>query len=153
MKLEDGPPNASTPCLKTRLKRVSVRVEQAAFELATGKAKRVLEYQGKITYKQDRRLGCMGYPEDETYILDENGDRIPETVPIIDPEMIRWLLERLKPEIYGKRAKAPKEPQRTGGVLVVENPMSREEYEKRFGGPQPIVDVEFEGLPPPKEKN
>jgi hypothetical protein len=118
----------------------------------TGKAKRVLEYQGKVTYKQDRRLVAKGYPEEETYILDENGDRIPETIPIIDPEMIRWLLERFKPEIYGKRAIAPaaKEPQRTGGVLVVGNPMSREEYERRFCGPQPLTDIEIEGLPPLK---
>jgi hypothetical protein len=125
-------------------------LKTAAFELATGKAKRVLQYQGKITYKQDHRLVAKGYLEEETYILDENGDRIPETIPVIDPEMIRWLLERRKPEIYGKRAKAPKEPQRTGGVLVVGNPMSREEYERRFCGPQPLVDVEIEGLPPLK---
>ncbi len=93
---------------------------------------------------------AKGYPEDETYILDENGDRTPETIPMIDPEMIRWLLARLKPEIYGKRAMAAKEPQRTGGVLVVGNPMNREEFERRFSGPQPLVDVEFEGLPPLK---
>ena len=83
-------------------------------------------------------------------ILDENGDRIPETIPIIDPEMIRWLLERRKSEIYGNRAKAPKEPQRTGGVLVIEKAMTREEFEKRFGGSQPLADIEIEGLPPLK---
>jgi hypothetical protein len=124
------------------------KVEQAAFELAMGKAKRVLEYQGKITYKKDPKLVAQGLSEEETYLLDENGDRIPETVPITDPEMIRRLLERRKPEIYGKGPKRREEPQRTSGVLVVGNPMSREEYEKHFGGPQPIIEVEFEGLPP-----
>jgi hypothetical protein len=153
MKIEDGLTERFHILFEDAIEAGFGKVEQAAFELAMGLARRVLEYQGKITYKQDPGLVALGYPEEETYILDENGERIPETVPVRDPEMIRFLLARWKPEIYGKRAKAPKEPQRTGGVLVVENPMSREEYEKRFGGPQPIVGVEFEGLPPPKEKN
>jgi hypothetical protein len=124
------------------------KVKQAASELAMGKARRVLEYQGQITYKKGSNLVAQGLSEEGTYLLDENGDRIPETVPITDPEMIRWLLERRKPEVYGKRPKRTEEPPRTGGALVVGNPMSREEYEKLFGGPQPMVDVEFEGLPP-----
>jgi hypothetical protein len=150
MKLEDGTTERFHILFEDAVEEGFGKLEQAAFELATGKAERVLQYQGKITYKQDRRLVALGYSEEETYILDENGDRIPETIPVRDPEMIRWLLERRKPEIYGKRAKAPKEPQRTGGVLVVGNPMSREEYERRFCGPQPLVDVEIEGLPPLK---
>jgi hypothetical protein len=151
IKLEDGTTERFHILFEDAVEAGIGKIEQAAWELATGKAKRVLEYQGKVTYKQDRRLVALGHPEDGTYILDENGDRIPETIPIIDPEMIRWLLERRKPEIYGKQAtRAPKEPQRQGGVLVVGNPMSREEYERRFGGPRPLTDIEIEGLPPLK---
>jgi hypothetical protein len=109
-----------------------------------------LEYQGKVTYKKDRKLVAQGLPEEETYLLDENGERIPETIPFFDPEMARWILEKRRPEIYGKR---PKEPRQTGSVLVVGNPMTTEEFEKCFGGPQPIVEVEFEGLPPPDNQN
>ena len=63
------------------------------------------------------------------------------------------MLERRKPEVYGKRPKAPKEPERTGGVLVVGPPPTKEEFEKKHGGPQPPVEVEFEGLPSPGDKN
>ena len=153
IKLEDGTTERFHILFEDAIEAGIGKVEQAAFELATGQARRVLEYQGKITYKKDRHLVALGYPEDETYILDENGDRIPETVPIIDPEMIRWLLERRKREVYGKGPKAPKEPGRMGGVLVVGAPLTREEFEKQHGGPQPLVEVEFEGLPPLENKN
>jgi hypothetical protein len=59
------------------------------------------------------------------------------------------VLERRKPEVDGKRPKAPKEPERTGGVLVVGPPLTKEEFEKKHGGPQPLVEVEFEGSPSP----
>ena len=49
-------------------------------------------YQGKVTYKKDPNLVAWGCPEVQTYILDENGDRIPETKPFVDPDMIRWIL-------------------------------------------------------------
>jgi hypothetical protein len=152
IKLEDGTTERFHILFEDAVEEGIGKLEQAAWELATGKAKRVLQYQGKITYKRDHRLIAKGCPEEQTYILDENGDRIPETIPVQDPEMIRFLLERLKPEVYGRRAMAPavKQPQRTGGVLVVGNPMSREDYERRFGGPQPLTDIEIEGLPPLK---
>jgi hypothetical protein len=35
----------------------------------------------------------------QTYILDENGDRIPETKPFVDPDMIRWILSHRRPEL------------------------------------------------------
>jgi hypothetical protein len=153
IKLEDGLTERFHILFEDAIEAGLDKLEAAAFELATGKVRRVLEYQGKITYKKDPKLVAQGLPEEETYILDENGDRIPETVPIIDPEMIRWLLERRRSEVYGKRPKAPQERERTGGVLVVPNPMTREEYEKRFGGRQPLVEIEIEGLPPSKKKN
>jgi hypothetical protein len=148
IKLEDGTTERFHILFEDAVETGIDKIEQAAIELARGTARRFLEYKGKITYKQNPRLVALGYPEDETYILDENGDRIPETIPIIDPEMIRWILERRRREVYGKRPKTPSEPQRSGGVLVVGNPMTREQYEKRFSGPQPIVEVEIEGLPP-----
>ena len=123
------------------------KVEEVAFQLATGTFQKVLDYQGRVTYKQDLYLLQLGYPEVEAYLLDANGDRIPETKPICDPKMIRWLLEKRRPEVYGKRPSVPPQKQQ-GGVIVIGNPMTREEYEKKFCGPQPIIDVEFEGLPP-----
>jgi hypothetical protein len=157
MEIDDGIGNSITErfhiLFEDAIEEGFSKIEAEAFELAMGRARKVLEYQGKITYKQDPRLVAQGLPKEETYILDENGNRVPETIPIIDPEMIRWLLARWKPEIYGKRPKAPEDPERRGGVLVVGNPMSREAYEKRFGGPQPLVEVELEGLPAPDNKS
>ena len=53
---------------------------------------RGMVYQGKVTYKKDPNLVAWGCPEVQTYILDENGDRIPETKPFVDPDMICWIL-------------------------------------------------------------
>ena len=43
--------------------------------------------------------------------------------------------------------------ERTGGVLVVGPPVTKEEFEKKHGGPQPLVEVEFEGPPSPGDEN
>ena len=51
---------------------------------------KVLEYQGRVTYKKGRHLLQLGIPK-EAYLVDTNGDPIPETKPYCDPEMIRWL--------------------------------------------------------------
>jgi hypothetical protein len=154
MQVDDGLGNRITERFHTlfedALEEGFGKVETAAYELATGQTKRVLEYQGRITYQQDPDLVALGFSKEQSYIRDEYGNPIPETVPFQDPEMVRWLLERWKPEVYGKRPKPPKDAERTGGVLVVGNPMTREEFERHFGGPQPLVDVEFEGLPPPE---
>jgi hypothetical protein len=81
--------------------------------MATGTYKKVLEYQGRVTYKKGHKLVAEGYPEEECYLRDENGDLIPETKSFVDPEMVRWMLEKRMPDVYGKR-KPPKKPQRTG---------------------------------------
>jgi hypothetical protein len=146
IKLENGGTERFHILFEDAIEAATDKIEEMAFEMATGTFRKILEYQGKVTYKKDRKLVAQGLPEEETYLLDENGERIPETIPFFDPEMARWILEKRRPEIYGKR---PKEPRQTGGVLVVGNPMTTEEFEKCFGGPQPIVEVEFEGLPPP----
>lgn len=123
------------------------KVEAVGYEMAIGTYQKVLEYQGRVTYKKDRFLVQLGYPEEECYLRDENGDLIPETKPFCDPEMIRWFLEKRRPEEYGKRPSAPSQKQH-GGVLVVAPPLTREEFERKHGGPQPLVDIEIEGLPP-----
>ena len=147
IKLEDGSTERYHILFQDAIAAGVGKIEEVAFQLARETFPKVLEYQGRVTYKKDLKLVRLGLPEEETYLRDENGDPIPETKPIIDPEMVRWVLSKVRPEVYGNRPSAPSQKQQ-GGVLVVGNPMTREEYEKRFCGPQPIVDVEFEGLPP-----
>jgi hypothetical protein len=148
--LEDGSTERFHILFEDALEAATDRIEEVAIEMARGTYKKALEYRGRVTYKRDPNLVARGLPAEACYLRDKNGDLIPETIPFIDPEMVRWILAKRRPEIYGKQPKAPKEPQRPGGVLVVGNSMSREEFEKRFCGPQPIVEVEFEGLPPLK---
>ena len=50
-------------------------------------------------------------------------------------------------------AKSTEGAERTGGVLVVGPPVTKEEFEKKHGGPQPLVEVEFEGPPSPGDEN
>jgi hypothetical protein len=122
------------------------KVEEVAFQMATGTFQMVLEYQGRVTYKKDWFLVQLGYPEEECYLRDENGDPIPETKPFCDPKMVRWVLERRRREEYGKQPSASSQKQQ-GGVLVVGAPLTPEEFERVHGGSQPLVDIEIEGLP------
>jgi hypothetical protein len=73
-------------------------------------------YQGKVTYKKDPNLVAWGCPEVQTYILDENGDRIPETKPFVDPDMIRWILSHRRPELSFACVYSGPGPNRVGVV-------------------------------------
>ena len=83
-------------------------------------------YQGKVTYKKDPNLVAWGCPEVQTYILDENGDRIPETKPFVDPDMIRWILSHRRPELSFACVYSGPGPNRVGVVeFFVEGKFSR----------------------------
>jgi hypothetical protein len=121
------------------------RVETMAYNLATGMAREVLDYQGKVTYKSDPELLALGLRGEDAYLRDENGDPVPETKPLMDPEMVRWILARRRPDDYGNKMKV--EHEHKGGVLVVGAQMTPQQIEQSFGGQQKIVDVEFDEIP------
>jgi hypothetical protein len=70
-----------------------------------------------IRYKTDPSLVKLGYQGVDAFATDEDGNFIEEVVGPPDPKMIRFSLERVLPERYGKNRKS--DIPRTGGVLVV----------------------------------
>jgi hypothetical protein len=115
------------------------KVEKAAFEMALGYDE-VQTYHGRVVYKIDESLWSLGNRGPDAYLKDENGNLIPETVRKQDPEMIRWILERRRPDKYGKHRKI--DVTHKGGVLVVGANLNTEKLEKESGGEQRIQDVE-----------
>ena len=54
----------------------------------------------------------------KAYVADENGALTLESVGPPDPKMMRFVLEWMRPEVYGKKAPKLDIPQRSGVVLV-----------------------------------
>jgi hypothetical protein len=149
IKLEDGRTERFHILFEDAIEEGFDKVEQVAYEMATGTAREVLDYQGKVCCKKDPFLLELGLTGDAANLLDKSGDPIPETKPFVDPEMVRFMLSRHRPDPYGNRPKASHEQK--GGVLVLGPPMNSAELEKAYGGTQKLVDVEFEKLPPPDD--
>jgi hypothetical protein len=72
---------------------------------------------GGVVYKNDEHLLALGYKGPAAYLKDENGEPVVETIRNRNGKMIRWLLERLRPNEFGKHRKI--DVLRTGSVLVV----------------------------------
>ena len=72
---------------------------------------------GGVTYKTDQSLVDRGFRGPDAYLRDANGNPIPETIRKPNFRMLRFLLELLRPEKWGKHRKIDV-PHNTG-VLVV----------------------------------
>lgn len=121
-------------------------VEDYARKAATGMLKEVLTYKGRVRYKLDPGLIGLGFTGPAAYLLDNNGDPVPETIRISDFEMTRFLLKGRLPKIYGTRMQVDHD-HKVGGVLVVG--VTRTSKELETIGPQKyedIQDVEFENV-------
>jgi hypothetical protein len=70
-----------------------------------------------VRYKTDPSLVKLGYRGVDAFATDEDGNFIEEVVGPPDPKMLRFLLELVLPERYGKHRKS--DIPRTSGVLVV----------------------------------
>jgi hypothetical protein len=88
MEIDDGIGNSITErfhiLFEDAIEEGFSKVEGEAFELTMGQARKVLEHQGKSTYRQDPRLVAQGFHKEQTCILDEHGNPIPATIPIRD---------------------------------------------------------------------
>lgn len=95
------------------------KVEAAAFELAYGEKEEVLSHHGRVQYKYDPDLLALGFPEGPgSYLLDEiTGLPIPETIPLQDPDMLRFILKARRRDVYGDKSSVDHNVR--GGVLVV----------------------------------
>src|SRR5260370_40897434 len=72
---------------------------------------------GRAVYKTDPFLLDLGYQGPDAYLTDENGNFIAEAVRPPNPKMLRFLLELVRPDKWGKDRKI--DVPRTGGVLVI----------------------------------
>lgn len=122
-----------------------LELENYARKAATGMLREVLTDRGRVQYKYDPELVGLGFTGEAAYLRDKNNDPVPETVPITDFEMTRFLLKARFPQRYGTRMQV--EHEHKGGVLVVSAPMSSKQIEETFGGGQKLIDVEFEEVP------
>jgi hypothetical protein len=124
-------------------------VEVMGHQLASGKYKKVLTYQGRVIYRNDPELIALGFEGEQAYLLDEHGKPIPETVEEVDPDMVRFMLERLNPGKYKKVQEI--DVNHTGGVLVVGATLTKEQFADKFVGKRPDdepTDVDFEVVEP-----
>ena len=72
---------------------------------------------GGFVYKTDPFLLDLGCQGADAYLKDENGNLVIETFRNPNGKMIRWILERYRPEKFGKNRKI--DVPLKGGVLVV----------------------------------
>jgi transposase-like protein len=117
------------------------KVEVAAFEIATDGRAEPLVHKGRLQYQIDQDLVDLGFSLSECYVRGPNGKPLPESIFKQDPEMMRFILQARKPEMYGKRERHDHVV--SGGVLVVGVKKTAAELEKAYGGVQEIQDVEF----------
>lgn len=72
---------------------------------------------GGEVYKTDESLLSLGYEGPDAYLKDENGIPVLETVRKANPKMLRFLLEWMFPDRWGKHRK--RDVPHNGGVLVI----------------------------------
>jgi len=93
------------------------RVERAAITRALGYLE-PLTYQGRVIYRHDRELVALfGGESVDTYLLDENGQPVPESVMKQDPDLLQFILKTRLADVYGNRQTV--DINHRGGVLVV----------------------------------
>jgi hypothetical protein len=120
-------------------------VEIKAYNLATGVEREILHHQGHVSYLMDPDLIAFGFTGEAAYLRDKDGKPIPETVPLLDPEMVRWLLARRRSKEYGNKMQV--EHEHKGGVLVVGVTKTSAQLEKDYSMKHAdIEDVEFEDI-------
>jgi hypothetical protein len=118
-------------------------IDIRSIQLARGELREILHFQGRVQYKFDPQLVAMGFTGEEALLRDEKGELVPETVPILDSEHMRWVLKQRKPKEYGQTMKVEHD-HRVGGVVMVTPALSPKQVEQKFGGNSDIVDVDFE---------
>lgn len=125
------------------------RVRKAVWDAALGEGKHGTEigtYQGRVVYQEDPDLIKLGALRGTSaaWLRDERGNPVPVSWAKADLETLRWLLERIDPENFGRKESI--EHLHKGGVLVVGAKLSSADLEKLYGGQQEIVDVTFEDV-------
>ena len=92
---------------RTAIEEAHDKILAAAWDIAMG----------GVVYKNDEFLLSLGYEGPDAYLKDENGIPVLETVRKANPKMLRFLLELLRPDKWGKHQK--RDVPHNGGVLVI----------------------------------
>lgn len=119
------------------------KVEVATHTRATG-YQEVLTYMGSVVYRHDLELVAMlgGYGVD-TYMRDDKGFLVPETVMKQDPDLMMFLLKTRKREEYGNHQTVDLNVR--GGVLVVGAVAATPQTVDQLGDYKAdAIDVDFE---------
>lgn len=77
-----------------------------------------LTFQGRVIYKQDPEKIRLGMEGMDSYLLDDEGRPVPESVEKQDPDLMQFLLKGLMPDTFGNKTKIEMEG-KISGVLVV----------------------------------
>ena len=99
------------------------KIVGALMERAMGYDK-IVTYRGRVIYEMDEFLLDLGYQGRDAYLRDKNGNPVPQTIRKADTKVALWVLERLRPEVWGKNRKIDV-PHQGGGVLVVGDPAKK----------------------------
>ena len=100
------------------------KIVGALMERAMGYDK-IVTYRGRVIYEMDEFLLDLGYQGRDAYLRDKNGNPVPQTIRKPDTKAALWVLERLRPEVWGKNRKIDV-PHPGGGVLVVGDPTKKQ---------------------------
>ena len=111
---------------KSAIDEAHQKLDDIMFERALLGYDKVLTRRGRVIYKIDQGLVGLGCQGPDAYLRDENGNPVPETVRKVDRKAQRYILERYRPDTWGKHPKldAPRE----GGVLVIGDVTKKPKY-------------------------
>lgn len=116
------------------------RVEDGYLRRAIG-FKETLHHHGRVQYKMDEDLLRLGFEGYEAYLRDENGQPVPESIDMQEPDTMLNVLKHFRPERWTTNVNV--DVTHRGGVLVVGVRKTTEELEKTYGGEQIISAIEF----------
>ena len=123
-------------------------IEETGRQMATGKYRKVLEYQGQISYLyedvEDFDFNSGATTMRKRLKLDANGDPIPATVNWADPEMIRFFLKTTRRELFGPVQQIDVH-HKHDAVLVIGAPKTSKQLEETYKDIRHdnVQDVEF----------
>jgi hypothetical protein len=117
-------------------------IEDAIIERARVGWIEILSDRGRVVYQIDNELAKLGLTGPDAYLLDKNGNPIPEQISHQDPEIQMEVLRHLRRETWGRREQVDVSVR--GGVMVVDSRLKNPaEIDKLEQAKLPPIDVDF----------
>lgn len=107
-----------------------------------------LSDKGRVQYQYDKDLVALGYTGPDAYLLDEEGNPIPERIHHQDPDVMLAVLKAFRRDRYGVHDKL--DVTHRGGVMVVTAPAltSKELEDRERRQAEEPIEVEFREVEP-----